>query len=248
MPLPDTFAEILSAQAWMMHLPRHEARALHSRTRLREAGCRNIALIPGVDGFRDPCAEIAVANGWRFADYLGPGELGNTISLFRVFQRVLLSNRDWVLVFEDDVLPHPDVARLGELWWQETPRDFDILYLGNQLDAKHVVGKVAVAECFCTHAFLVTRDGARKMLARIEKNVASGIDKGDILLIKWQQAATIRHYAWFARDSVPLPYPVSNAIFDVLPVDVIWSGRDTGLFYQNFALGSSIHGEAIVYR
>lgn len=233
MPFPNTFAEIMAAEAWMMYLPRHEHRATHSAKLLADVGF-NVHIVPGVDGFRDDTASIASASGWKFADYCKPGELGASMSLFRLFQRIVDEGRDFAVIFEDDALPHPQFATLSEEWWKETPKDFDVLYLGSQMEA-HGDGKVATAECFLTHAIMVTSTGAEKMLELIRRDVYDGLDKGDILLIKWQKDKLIRHYAWSAK-SAALPVFADG--------DSPWK-RDSGLIYQNFKLGSTIHGEDI---
>lgn len=51
--------------------------------------------------------------------------------------------------------------------------------------------------------------------------------------------------------SLPKVFPTSFEIghtFSGEPHDVAWSPRDTGLFYQNFMLGSTIQGPETVWR
>lgn len=230
-PMPATFAEIMAAEAWMMMLPRHQHRADRSKTLLADAGFVNITMVPGVDGFRDDWKAIAAESGWKFPENLGPGEIGCTISMLRLFQRIVDEDRPFAVIFEDDALPHPQFATLAEGWWAETPKDFDILYLGNQM-SNPGDAKVSTSECFLTHALAVSRAGAKKILDLIKRG---GVDKGDIMLIGYQHQKLIRHYAWSAKQA---PKP------EFAPQDSCWS-RDTGLVYQNFGLGSSIHGEAI---
>ena len=36
--------------------------------------------------------------------------------------------------FEDDVLPHTQIRKVGEAFWNETQKDVDILYMGNMVN------------------------------------------------------------------------------------------------------------------
>lgn len=233
------FSEIMAAEAWMMMLPRHAHRAEHSRQRLAEVGFRNVVMVPGVDGWREDAKAIAAASGWRFLDSIAaePGSMGYTISMFRMFQRIVDEDREFAVLFEDDALPHPQFAALAEEWWAETPQGFDIVYLGNQI-ASPGNTKVSTVECFLTHAMIVSRKGAEKILDLIHRHVFGPLDKGDILLIRYQQQRLIRHYAWLSKTAPPPAFA---------PGDSPWP-RDTGLICQNFSLGSSIHAEAIDFR
>jgi hypothetical protein len=60
----------------------------------------------------------------------------------------------------------------------------------------------------------------------------------------------IRWVCWNGT-SLPKVFPTSFEIghnFSGEPYDVAWSPRDTGLFYQNFMLGSTIQDPETVWR
>jgi len=60
----------------------------------------------------------------------------------------------------------------------------------------------------------------------------------------------IRWVCWNGTN-LPKVFPTSFEIghtFWGTPYDVAWSPRDTGLFYQNFMLGSTIHDPETVWR
>jgi hypothetical protein len=77
-----------------------------------------------------------------------------------------------------------------------------------------------------------------------------GIDGVDRQIRRWMEQNRIRWACWNGTN-LPKVFPTSFEIghtFSGEPYDVAWSGRDTGLFYQNFMLGSIVHDPETVWR
>lgn len=237
MTLPVTFAELMTRGGVMITLPRHQARADYSRQKLTDAGFKNIQSYTGVDGFSEDLSKYP----WKLKD-MGPGQKGIAVTTLNLYKKVVDENLPYLLIFEDDVLPHPDIANLGELWWQETPKDFDFLFLGNQMNP-YSTAKVVSQPCFCLHAYIVSNKGAHRALELVSQLPV--VEVIDIQLIMWMQSRQVVHYQW-SGVGVPKPYPIAVPRV-VATEDTIWDCRDSGLFYQNFYLGSSIHSKDLVF-
>ena len=254
MPIPETFAELKARGGVMVYLPRHRARAEYSLAKLREVGFANIVLSEGADAYTADVRRIAATEGWFFRPDLTPGEVGNSLSMFRLWRRVIDQGLPYLLIFEDDVLPRPDLGSLGPVYWADTPRDIDFVLLGNQMTVEpdDRDRRVVRALSWTTHAYIVTREGARRALELLAgpELREGGSDVADTQVRNWMSQELIRWACWNGT-SLPKVFPTSFEIGHTFwgpPFDVAWSPRDTGLFYQNFMLGSIIQSPETVWR
>jgi hypothetical protein len=236
----------------MVYLPRLRWRATHSLAKLREVGFRNVVLEEGVDGFTGDPRDVGERHGWFFDPGLGPGEIGNSVSMLRLWRRVVEERLSYLLVFEDDVLPHPDIAQLGPEYWAQTPQDADFVLMGNQMELSDIAAlpdprrRVVTLPSWCLHAYVITQDGARRGLELVARELASDrwLSSIDVELRRWMVGADVRHACWNGT-MLRQAFPSSNEMRgkSELPLDVTWSKRATGPFFQNFSLGSSIWPE-----
>jgi len=233
----------------MIYLPRLRWRAEHSMSRLQEAGFRDIALVEGVDGFVVEPRQVAESAGWYFDPGLAPGEIGCSLSMLGLWERVVEEHLPYLLVFEDDVLPHPDISRLGQQYWTETPRDADFVLMGNQMEFAEIRAlsdprrRVLTLPSWCLHAYLVTQEGARlglKLLAR-DLGADRWLSTLDNELKRWMQRGEVSHACWNGT-VLARAFPTSDEVRgrSDIPADVARSKSSTGLFFQNFSLGSAI--------
>jgi hypothetical protein len=253
MPLPGTFDQLRARGGVMVCLARHRSRADYSLAKLREVGFANITLAEGVDASTADVRRIAATEGWSFRPEVKPREVGASLSMFRLWRRVVDEGLPYLLIFEDDVLPRPDLDSLGPSYWAETPRDVDFVFLGNQMtvdgsrmffDPDEAGRRVVRGLSWTTHAYIVTLAGARRSLELLAgpELREQGIDVVDTQIRQWMEQNRIRWACWNGT-RLPKVFPTSFEIghtFTGEPYDVAWSARDTGLFYQNFMLGSII--------
>ncbi len=261
MPLPETFDQLRARGGVMVYLPRHRSRAEYSLAKLRDVGFANIALTEGVDAFTADVRQIAATEGWSFRPGVKPGEVGCALAMFRLWRRVVDQGLPYLLIFEDDVLPRPDLDSLGPSYWAETPRDADFVFLGNRMtvDGRQMFfgpedagRRVVRGLSWTTHAYIITLAGARRALELLAgpKLREQGIDVADTQIRHWMEQNRIRWACWNGI-GLPKAFPTSFEIghtFTGEPYDVAWSGRDTGLFYQNFMLGSIIQDPETVWH
>jgi len=249
MPLPAKFSEVIANRCVMLGLARHSARWQYSIKKLNACGFTNIAVFMGADGYTN---DISGAE-WRIDPELRAGEIGFTLSCLKLWRMAANSGQPYTTIFEDDVLPHPDIATLGEQWLAETPQNFDIIMLGNQMnpaDNSVLSGQRVILNCpfYCTHAYIISAEGAKKLMGIVDTIMACGgfIMKGDLFLKKLVEQGLINVACWNGK-TVEKPYPVFDKTMGAIKCDTIVWKRDTGLFYQNFYLGTTLHGPNISY-
>jgi glycosyltransferase involved in cell wall biosynthesis len=232
----------------MVYLPRLRWRAKHSLAKLREVGFRNVVLEEGLDGYTGDPRDVGERHGWFFDPCLGPGEIGCSVSMLRLWVRVVEERLPYLLIFEDDVLPHPDIAQLGPEYWAETPQDADFVLMGNQMNVSDIAAlpdprrRVVTLPSWCLHAYVITQDGARRGLELVARELASDrwLSPIDVELWRWMEHTDVRHACWngtMLRQGFPSADEMRGR--SELPLDVTRS-RATGPFFQNFSLGSSI--------
>jgi hypothetical protein len=254
MPLPATFAELQQGGGVMLYLERHRARAEYSLAKIRDAGFCEITLYEGADGTTLDVRGAAEAEGWRFRREIRATEVGCALSMLRLWKRVVDEALPYLLIFEDDVLPHPELRALGPSYWRETPRELDFLFLGNEMgEAAHASAEAVIAApSLTTHAYVVTVEGARRALALLSilrAHAGHRIDIIDVELNRWMLHGLIRWACWNGtRGAAPFPTSSGPSPHSLRPHDIAVAGRDTGLFYQNHALGSTIREPDLVWR
>jgi GR25 family glycosyltransferase involved in LPS biosynthesis len=248
MPLPSTWSELTSDKAVVMGLKRYSFRREYSAARLAAAGFSNIECVDSFDGFNENIDEALKNLGVVFNSSLGKGHKGCSYSHMAQWKDMIDNNIPYRILFEDDALGHLDLPKgLGQKFWDATPKDFDILYLGNMMnphdpelsDPNKLVVQIPT---YCLHAYLITLEGAKRLF-QLAKEMNAGnepLNMLDIQLVFWQQQGKIKWYCWngtWTQKSFPtfdegLPWQAFQ--------DVITPQKDTGLFWQNMRVGTTL--------
>ena len=98
---------------------------------------------------------------------LGNGQKGCLFSHLKLYKHIISNNIQICTIFEDDVHFHPEWNNLAYNYYNNTPKNFDILFIGNQLDECKNINQRSIINTlstFCTHAYIITIQGAKKML------------------------------------------------------------------------------------
>ena len=243
--IPESFDAFMKSRAIMLMLKRHQHRAEYSQSKLESVGFQ-IDLFEGVDGFTEDLESVCRELNVKIMPHIftQQGSTGFTLSCIRIWKKIIDENLPYLTIFEDDALPHPDFKNIANEWYSRTDKDIDLLYLGSQSSiTEQDRGHIIRGTCFCTHAYVVTNKGAKKLMKLVEEaSKNEGVDKGDCAVIQWQHAKKLDWRIWNNKEiGFKMPYPVSNPSNDITQ-DTIWIHRDNGLIYQNALLGSSIHG------
>lgn len=180
----------------IISLWRNEDRRLHVKNTLKDL---NYRIFDAVDG------KNMMPNDYYYMDkYIqrigeDPGRYGNSLSHIYILLNFLQSDRDYEIIFEDDVIYNPKFQEFVKTLNMDE-LDFDLITFGkfeDRTDGEYV-GKHMGVEMFytlynfVTHGYLVTRKGAEKLLENFEKNkLDSFIDYRICNLIKNNQLKVI---------------------------------------------------------
>jgi GR25 family glycosyltransferase involved in LPS biosynthesis len=156
---------ILNKPAFVIHLKNKspEREAFFTKNILN-AGFKDMNVFEAVDA-SDPgiLQEImSIFPKIKFDKELSRGQIGCCLSHFKVLLHIIQNNIDIATIFEDDVHFHPNWSVLSERYYQNTPKNFDVIFIGNQISPKNP--KISTSSTFCTHAYIVTLSGAKRLL------------------------------------------------------------------------------------
>lgn len=248
MTLPESWATVCSAKAIVMGLTRYAFRREYTAAKLAAVGFTNVEIVEAFDGFHGDVDAALDALGVKFNPGLRPGHKGCSYTMMREWKRFLDSGDDYRLFFEDDALPHLDLAKgLGQRFWDSTQKNFDILYMGNMMGGNHPdlqdSSKLVVqVPTYCLHAYILTKKGAQRMfdLAAEYNKKGIALNMLDIQLVQWQVTGELNWQCWNGTWT-PRSYPTFDS---GLPwqhfQDIITPEKDTGLFWQNMRVGTTL--------
>jgi GR25 family glycosyltransferase involved in LPS biosynthesis len=266
MTLPESFDDIMNTKSYIIALKRYRERWTYTQKKLKDVGFKSVEIFDGIDGYTYDTSSIInnlnLSGHIHEALHKSPGGLGCTLSHLLLWKSIIDDNLSYLLIFEDDVLPHPDIKTLGPIWWKDCPKDADMILLGNQMNPadKQLYdpeNRVVKSPAYCLHAYIMTNSGARKIFAIIDdfkrKNIP--IEMTDMLMCELMMKNMINYYCWNGKNIKDKGYPVyNNEMIKQYPLDpklmpdIIVQRRDTGLFYQNFRLGNITIEPRMIYN
>lgn len=248
MTLPTLWSEITSTKAVIMGLERQKFRREQSAARLGAAGFSNIECVSSFDGFQADVDSALATLGVRFMEVLGRGHKGCSQSHMAAWKQMIDEGAPFRIFFEDDAIGHLDLPKgLGQKFWDATPKEFDILYLGNMMNPRDPAlaepsALVVQVPTYCLHAQMLTLEGAKKLWSLAQEKNAAGqpLLMIDIQLVEWQMNKKVNWFCWngtWTQKSFPtfdegLPWQAFS--------DVITPQKDTGLFWQNMRVGTTL--------
>jgi GR25 family glycosyltransferase involved in LPS biosynthesis len=251
--LPSSWSEVCSSKAVMMGLKRYAFRREYSAAKLGMVGIKNIEFVDSFDGYNDDIDKALENLGIKMNPELGPGHKACSYTHLLEWKRMIDENVPYRMFFEDDVIAHLDLPNgLGQKFWDATPKDFDVLYLGSMLpNNPTVIGKtlddpnniIIDLPVFCLHAYILTLEGAKKLWALAKETIATEkhLVMLDMQLVKWQLDKKIKWCVWNAT-WIQKSYPTFD---EGLPwkafSDIIIPQKDVGLFWQNMRVGTTLN-------
>lgn len=243
---PVTFKDLLDAPCRVINLDRNPERWGIGEKRIIEAGFTNIQRVSAVDA-KD---SSQLAQAWNvlgnpsfaswdreFVSYVG--KQGCFLSHFQIWKEILDHKIPYMVVFEDDVMFHPQWKDLAPLYFENTPKDFDILYLGAQFEfmSRYHVDSGPV---FCTHAMVLTYNGVKKLWDMLLQ-LSVGVYTIDCMIIDMMKYKLIHAnnmnqspFTWYVWNGQTF-YPT-----DVQNMPKGWTKRNGGLVFQDESFGSEV--------
>jgi GR25 family glycosyltransferase involved in LPS biosynthesis len=254
-----TFQEFQQKGGVILSLPRYEYRFQHTRHHLQQVGFQNIQFYKGIDGFVDDLSGIAIQLGIPgiYTEDIAhrPGNIACTLSHISLWKKIIDDSLPYLLIFEDDALPHPNFGEVGPLWWDQTPGDLDMILLGNQMNPTlqelYDPTKLIVRHpAYCLHAYIVTQKGAQKLMQLVKSQ--SAMKMNDAQVMDWMSQGLLNFVCWNGAwiqnkgyDTFTQRTPLQAALDKM---DMIVEKRDTGLIYQNFCLGHTLYQKDPIFN
>lgn len=237
-----TWQDVLNAPCFLLNMDACPDRLELSMHNIKAAGFTNIERIRGIDARTDDLPMEWKKHGSppfdpsdkEFLEY--PGKQACALGHYNMWKRIIDDGIPVVTVFEDDVEFHQQWETLAPLFFNGTPKDFDILYLGSQIDVP-IQGEVTTCPVFCTHAYIITQEGARKLYDLCIQH-PKGTRTIDCLLIDemfhvFRSNGTYHPFTWYVWNG--------TRFFDEKAVkNKDWAKRNMGLVFQDAALGTFV--------
>lgn len=221
---------------FIINMDRNAERYEQSVGRIKRAGFMNVERFAAVDATRseDLKREWARHSNCKFGRdpsfIVNKGEQGCNLSHMNCWLHIIEKRLPYAVIFEDDVLFHKDWLAIAKSYFDATPKDFDILFMGSQIQGGSGDMIVSVP-VYCTHAYIITLEGARK-LYDFMITYSEGMCVIDCML-RAGMCMKEPPFKWYAWNG--MLYPDENR-----GVNPHWVIRNTGLVYQDEACGSDI--------
>lgn len=197
---------------------------------MEQAGFTNIQRFEAVDG---------QATGEDFFKKLNiidhrPGRRACAASHLTLWKKFLEeSEREYLFICEDDMLPHSEFSTLFPIYWKETPKDFDLVLVGNKF-FKEMEGEELIVSvpAIALHAYIVSKRGAQILVDNYSK-IPKGSTTSDYIIdnfvVRMMSDNKIVYYCYNGKK-----YP------DPVTLPLIQKKYDTGICFQNNKFESNI--------
>jgi GR25 family glycosyltransferase involved in LPS biosynthesis len=143
---------------------------------IKNAGYKNIQIFEGIDinNSLELNRTLKLFNIiFDKQEYNMPGKIGCTLSHLKLYKHIIDNKIDICTIFEDDIFFHSEWNYLAEKFYQNTPKNFDILFIGNQIEEciekNNNIPRINQKPCYCTHGYILTLKGAKKLIDLIVK-------------------------------------------------------------------------------
>lgn len=232
--------------AFVIHVSEKSPERLEiCKTRIKNAGYNNIIIFEGVNTSIQEEYDNAMKLFPRcpgFDKSLPLGAIGCTLSHLKLLRHIIDNNIESATIFEDDVVFHPKWDILSKRYYHHTPKNYDMIYIGNQINTQS--NKINTEPAFCTHAYIVTLMGARKLITSIinwdyYNHGLTGLNTIDIILIIIQKQINERKlkrlFTWYCWNGTYHPCDYNRLPLNGMHV------RNSGLAFQDDTFRSIIY-------
>lgn len=236
--------DLYNSVVFIINLDRCPERLAFSKKNIENAGFKSemIHRFKAIDAKSDDLVGAWAKHGspkfdkgdTEFESY--SGKQGCMLSHLDLWKFMIDSNIKIATVFEDDVCFHKDWARLSKAYLEITPNNFDLLYLGGQIDYM-MSGNVLMTPTFCTHAYVITLEGAKK-LYKLLIECPKGVRTIDCMLLDLMKQVVFYNvepvpFVWYTWNATMFPDPIAVA-------DPDWAKRNHGLVFQDARFESDV--------
>jgi len=232
-----TIDDLYNSDTFIINLDRCPERYTFSRNNIINAGFKSetIHRFKGIDAKIDDLKAAWRKHGDPKFDPDDPdfitysGKQGCMLSHLDLWKMIIDNNVAIATVFEDDVCFHKDWSILAKSYFEITPKNFDLIYLGGQIDYM-MPGNVLMTPTFCTHAYVITLEGAKK-LYKLLLEAQLGVKTIDCMLLGLMKSVVFENvdpvpFIWYTWNATMFYDPFASA-------DPDWAKRNNGLVFQD---------------
>jgi GR25 family glycosyltransferase involved in LPS biosynthesis len=160
-----TFSEILKGPCFIVNVPELSSDRIPFVTNnVKNAGYTDIRLFNGVNATNPDILNKEITDfGIKFHSGLSSGIKGCFLSHLKLYKHIVDNVIPIATIFEDDAFFHPMWHEMKNVYYECTPKNFDIIFMGNQTEHTNTA-YINSLSCYCTHAYIITFIGAQKML------------------------------------------------------------------------------------
>jgi GR25 family glycosyltransferase involved in LPS biosynthesis len=236
-----------NSPAFVIHVAEKSPERLEiCKSRVKNAGYKNIIIFDGVNLRNHQDIDNVVKLFPRcpgFHNGLSRGQIGCALSHLKILRHIVDNNIERATIFEDDVIFHPNWNILSKRYYHHTPKNYDMIYIGNQININS--NKINTEPAFCTHAYIVTLMGAKRLLNSIFKwdyyNYGlTGLEAIDIVLIEIQKRTNEKKikklFTWYCWNGT-----YHSCEYNKLSFQGLIEVRNSGLVFQDSNFTSIIH-------
>jgi len=202
-----TWQDVKNAPALIINLDKSTDRLETCTARLKEQGYTDIRRFKAVYG-RDH--EILVQEWTHFSQIKDTqrqhlfstkvAEQGCLFSWLRVLEHIIENKYPVVSVFEDDIIFTPEFSEYAENYWNDTPANWDMIYMGFMKFFTLGKSKIVRRSCYCMHAVMFTYEGAKKIYDLLMNlRPVQAIDRM-LLDLQHQNPVSYQWYCWNGPD------------------------------------------------
>lgn len=228
---------LLNKPAFVIHIEEcAPERTIFFKTNIKNAGYSDIRIFEGVKVNNEEY--IKEFENLEFRNDMSNGRKGCLISHLKLYRHIISNNIQICTIFEDDVHFHPEWKNLALKYYKNTPDNFDIIFIGNEIDNCNTkIPKINTCSCFCTHAYIITLEGAKKLLSyllywgELKVNKLKGLHAIDVMIKdiqnKMNNKELKKELIWYCWNGTSFPCE-----FNKLPLEGI-NKRNSGLVFQS---------------
>jgi GR25 family glycosyltransferase involved in LPS biosynthesis len=171
-----TWNDVLTGPAFLINMDRQTDRLASASKRLNEVGFVDVRRWRAVDGRNDDLVSAWKVHGspkfdqrdtWFCDLSLGhPYKQGTLLSHLNLLKHIIDNNIMHAAIFEDDIVFHKDFNKLAVQYFDATPKDYDMCYMGHHCGCG-IPYNILQVPVYCTHALLITYAGAKTLYNRM---------------------------------------------------------------------------------
>ena len=170
---------------------------------LHQAGFSNVLLWSGVNGRNESeltqawhsCVGVPLFDQSDQKFITNKGKQGCLLAHMTLWKAIIEQHLAMVHIFEDDVVFHREWFSLHDHYWNNTPQDYHLLYMGGLVGFVRPIGDIIQCSTACLHAYTITFEGAQR-LVNLMVNRPAGFCTIDLMLCEFFNKNQIISYTW----------------------------------------------------